>query len=109
MSKTIQHTPMTWCTYLQSFEKIHHAFSSSSAKTKRDRRTGALQYLPSRAFGAVGDNAPNLTFLTLAMTFRVMQSNSSQFIVTNEEASGQNREKVTKQVLNKLDLSDLEK
>ena len=22
-SKTIQHTPMTWCTYLQSFEKIH--------------------------------------------------------------------------------------
>ena len=23
LSKTIQHTPMTWCTYLQSFEKIH--------------------------------------------------------------------------------------
>ena len=23
ISKTIQHTPMTWCTYLQSFEKIH--------------------------------------------------------------------------------------
>ena len=22
ISKTIQHTPMTWCTYLQSFEKI---------------------------------------------------------------------------------------
>ena len=21
ISKTIQHTPMTWCTYLQSFEK----------------------------------------------------------------------------------------
>ena len=21
--KTIQHTPMTWCTYLQNFEKIH--------------------------------------------------------------------------------------
>ena len=31
-----------------------------SAKTKRDRQTyrrmGALQYLPSRAFGEVGDN-----------------------------------------------------
>ena len=66
-----------------------------------DRRTGALQYLPSRAFGAAGDNEPNLTFLTLAMTFRVIQSNSSQFIVTNEEASGQNREKITKQILNK--------
>ena len=23
ISKTIQHTPMTWCTYLQSCEKIH--------------------------------------------------------------------------------------
>ena len=23
ISKTIQHTPMTWCTYLQSLEKIH--------------------------------------------------------------------------------------
>ena len=23
ISKTIQHTPMTWCMYLQSFEKIH--------------------------------------------------------------------------------------
>ena len=55
---------MTWCTYLQSFEKIQQfVFLSYSVKTKRDRRTdrqtdgrGALQYLPSRAFGAAGDN-----------------------------------------------------
>ena len=64
---------MTWCTYLQSFGKYINAFLSYSAKTKRDgqtdrhrqtdrqtdRRTdrqGALQYLPSRAFGAAGDN-----------------------------------------------------
>ena len=26
ISKTIQHTPMTWCTYLQSFEKIQQCF-----------------------------------------------------------------------------------
>ena len=32
ISKTIQHTPMTWCTYLQSF-------ASYSAKTKRDGQT----------------------------------------------------------------------
>ena len=51
---------MTRCTYLQSFEKIHQCVF---AKTKRDGRTdrrtdgrGALQYLPSRAFGAAGDN-----------------------------------------------------
>ena len=62
---------MTWYTYLQSLEKIHQW--SYSAKTKRDGQTdrqmdvgrgtdgqtdrrGALQYLPSRAFGAAGDN-----------------------------------------------------
>ena len=38
ISKTIQHTPMTWCTYLQSFEKIHQCYSYS-AKTKRDGQT----------------------------------------------------------------------
>ena len=46
---------MTWCTYLRSFEKIHQCYS---VKTKRDGQTdgrGALQYLPSRAFGAAGD------------------------------------------------------
>ena len=26
ISKTIQLTPMTWCTYLQSFEKIHQSY-----------------------------------------------------------------------------------
>ena len=43
--------------------KYINAFLSYSAKTKRDGRTdrqtdrrGALQYLPSRAFGAAGDN-----------------------------------------------------
>ena len=38
--------------------KYINAFSSYSAKTKRDGQTegGALQYLPSRAFGAAGDN-----------------------------------------------------
>ena len=80
ISKTIQHTPMTWCTYLQlSFEKIHqcvfalrkyiNAFllweNTSNAflfcVTVRklnvtDRQMGALQYIPSRAFGAAGDN-----------------------------------------------------
>ena len=41
ISKTIQHTPMTWCTYLQSFakQKYINAFSSYSAKTKRDGQT----------------------------------------------------------------------
>ena len=39
ISKTIQHTPMTWCTYLQSFEKIHQCVLSYSAKTKHDGRT----------------------------------------------------------------------
>ena len=50
---------MTWCTYLQSFEKIHNVFLSYSAKTKRDGQTDgrtALQYFPSQAFGAAGDN-----------------------------------------------------
>ena len=52
ISKTIKHTPMTWCTHLHSY----------SAKTKREGQTdgqtdrrGALQYLLSRAFGAAGD------------------------------------------------------
>ena len=50
-----------------NIQKIHkklkqhsiNVFLSYSAKTKRDGRTdrrGALQYLPSRAFGAAGDN-----------------------------------------------------
>ena len=30
---------MTWCTYLQSFEKIHQCVLSYSAKTKRDGQT----------------------------------------------------------------------
>ena len=44
-------------------KKYINAFLSYSAKTKRDGqmdgwtdRRGALQYLPSRAFGAAGDN-----------------------------------------------------
>ena len=44
---------MIWCTYLQSFEKIHQCVFEF--ETKRDGQ-GALQYLPSRAFGAAGDN-----------------------------------------------------
>ena len=36
ISKTIQHTAMTWWTYLKSFE---NAFLSYNAKTKRDGRT----------------------------------------------------------------------
>ena len=51
ISKTIQHTPMTWCTYLQSFEKIHQCVFELQCE-----QTDALQYLPSRAFGAAGDN-----------------------------------------------------
>ena len=35
-----------------------NAFSSYSAKTKRDGQT-ALQYLPSRAFGETGDKNQN--------------------------------------------------
>ena len=46
ISKTIHHTPMTWCTYLQSFEKIYQCFSSYSAKTKRDGRTGGVAISP---------------------------------------------------------------
>ena len=83
-TKDYQAHPMTWCTYLQSFEK--NAFSSYSAKNKRDGwsdgRTGALQYLPPRAYGAAEDNnralviAPNilmassrvLYFITLTST-----------------------------------------
>ena len=39
--------------------KYINAFLNYSAKTKRDGQTegwGALQYLPSRAFGVAGDN-----------------------------------------------------
>ena len=40
ISKTIQHTPMTWCTYLQRFSRKYiNAFLSYSAKTKCDGRT----------------------------------------------------------------------
>ena len=52
---------MTWCIYLQSFEKIHRwVFLVTVRKLnvtdrQTDRQTGALQYLPSRAFGAAGD------------------------------------------------------
>ena len=57
ISKTIQHTPMTWCTY-----GARNACSSYSAKTKRDgwtdRRTEARHCNMSRprAHGEVGDN-----------------------------------------------------
>ena len=57
-SKTIQHTPIH-----AKFRENVSAFSSYSAKTNRDGWTdeqtegrGALQYLPSQAFGAAGDN-----------------------------------------------------
>ena len=40
ISKTIQHTPMTWCTYLQSFEKIHQCVFELVRKLNvTDRRT----------------------------------------------------------------------
>ena len=64
ISKTMQqHTPMTWCTYLQSSEKIYQCVfelvwklnvTDRQTDGQTDRR-GALQYLPSRAFGAAGD------------------------------------------------------
>ena len=65
ISKSIQHTPMTWCTYLQSFEKIHQCVFELQCENytwRTDRRTdgwGTLQYLPSRAFGAAGDKNRN--------------------------------------------------
>ena len=39
ISKTIQHTPMTWCTYLQSFEKIHQCVFWVRKLNVTDRRT----------------------------------------------------------------------
>ena len=39
--------------YLQSLEEMQQCVSYS-AKTKRDGRTGAFQYLPSQAFGGGG-------------------------------------------------------
>ena len=59
ISKTIQHTPMTWCTYLQSFEKIHWCIFELVRKLNvtdgRTDRPGGIAILPSRAFGAAGD------------------------------------------------------
>ena len=53
---------------MQSFEKIHRCVFSYSAKLNvTDRQTGqtggggVLQYLPSRAFGAAGDNKTKQT------------------------------------------------
>ena len=51
ISKTIQHTPMTWCTYLQSFEKntamrLELVRKLHVTDGQTDGR-GALQYLPS--------------------------------------------------------------
>ena len=63
ISNTIQHTPMTWCTYLQSFEKLQQCVFEFNTARKlnvmegRTDRQGAFQYLPSRAFGAAGDKA----------------------------------------------------
>ena len=55
--------PPPWLDAHTCKRKYIYAFSSYSAKTKRDGQTdrqtdgeGALQYLPSRAFGAAGDN-----------------------------------------------------
>ena len=51
IKKNIQHTPMTWCTYLQSFEKIHQCIFKLVRKLSvTDGQTdgqGVLQYLPS--------------------------------------------------------------
>ena len=53
---------MTWCMYLQSFEKnISMSFRVTVRKLtvtdgRTDGRTGVLLYLPSRASGAAGDN-----------------------------------------------------
>ena len=58
ISKTIQHTPWLGARTCKVSRKYSNAFLSYSAKTKRDGQTdgrGALQYLPSRAFGAAGD------------------------------------------------------
>ena len=69
-SKTIQHAPVIWCTYLQSFKKKTTAMSYS-AKTKcdrqtdgwTDRQTGAFQYLPSRTLRCCGLVCWSLTSL----------------------------------------------
>ena len=59
ISKTIQHTPITWCTYLQSFEKIQQCVFELQCETWRtdgrtdgrtdrqtDRRTGGVAISP---------------------------------------------------------------
>ena len=59
MKKTIQRTPMTWCTYLQSFMKntaMHFRVTVNVTDGQTDRRPGVFQYFLSRAFGAAGDN-----------------------------------------------------
>ena len=59
----MQHIPWHGARTCKVSRKYINVFSSYSAKTKRDGRTnrwtdgrGALQYLPSRDFGAAGDN-----------------------------------------------------
>ena len=54
ISKSIQHTPITWCTYLHSF--LVTVQKQNMTKGRTDRHTDIVQYLPSQAFGTVGDN-----------------------------------------------------
>ena len=57
ISKTIQHTPMTWCTYLQSFEKIQQSVFELVRKLNvMDRQTdgGHCNISRPRAYGAGG-------------------------------------------------------
>ena len=59
ISKLYSTPPCNGARTCKVLRKYINAFSSYSAKTKRDGQTdgrGALQYLPSRAFGAAGDN-----------------------------------------------------
>ena len=69
ISKTKQHTPMTWCTYLQSFEKIHrcvfelHTVRKLNVTDRQaDRRTGGVAISPVRAFGEAGDTYKHMPY-----------------------------------------------
>ena len=67
-------------------------FSSYSAKTKRDRRTdrrGALQYLPSRAFGTAGDK--NILFSYLGGGGGGPMSNPGEHKFQGSKTSSQSR------------------